>query len=86
MSWDTVKDIQKRNLQRRFTKPRLRGLKEIAIDEISIGRGHRYLTVVLDLRSGAVVNGRESLTPLGLEYLTPLPRSVASQNAVSATR
>jgi len=29
--------------------------KRIAIDEISIGRGHRYFTVVLDLDSGAVV-------------------------------
>jgi hypothetical protein len=28
---------------------------EIAIDEISIGHGHRYLTVVLNLETGAVV-------------------------------
>jgi transposase len=55
VGWDTVKDIQKRNLQRRFKKPKLKDLKRIAIDEISIGRGHRYLTVVLDLDSGAVV-------------------------------
>lgn len=55
VGWDTVKDIQKRNLQRRFKKPKLKHLHRIAIDEISIGRGHRYLTVVLDLDSGAVV-------------------------------
>ncbi len=30
-------------------------MKQIAIDEISIGKGHRYLTVVLDLMAGAVV-------------------------------
>jgi transposase len=68
MSWDTVKDIHKRNLARRFSKPKLKHLKRIATDEISIGRGQRYLTVVLDLDSGAVVfvgNGRsaESLAP-----------------------
>jgi transposase len=40
VGWDTVKDIQKRNLQRRFTKPKLKHLKHLAIDEISIGRGH----------------------------------------------
>jgi transposase len=55
VGWDMVKDIQKRNLQRRFAKPKLKHLRRIAIDEISIGRGHRYLTVVLDLDSGAVV-------------------------------
>ena len=63
MSWDTVKDIHKRNLARRFSKPRLKHLKRIATDEISIGRGQRYLTVVLDLVSGAVVfvgNGRSA--------------------------
>lgn len=35
------KDIQKRNLNRRFARPKLRKLKRIAIDEISIGEGHR---------------------------------------------
>ena len=29
--------------------------RHIAIDEIAVGKGHRYLTVVLDLESGAVV-------------------------------
>ena len=55
VGWDVVKDIQKRSLSRRFTNIPLKHLRQIAIDEISIGRGHRYLTVVLDLVSGAVV-------------------------------
>jgi transposase len=32
VGWDTIKDIQKRDLQRRFKKPRLGKLKQIAID------------------------------------------------------
>ena len=68
ISWHTVKEIQKRELQRRFSAPSLKGLRRIAIDEISIGRGHRYLTVVLDLHSGAVVfvgegKGADALKP-----------------------
>jgi transposase len=55
VSWDIVKDIQKRNLNQHFSKPKLKHLKRLAIDEIAIGKGHRYLTVVLDLESGAVV-------------------------------
>jgi transposase len=68
VSWGTVKDIKKRYLQRRFSRPRLKDLRLMAIDEISIGRGHRYLTVVLNLESGAVVfvgkgKGVEALSP-----------------------
>ena len=55
VSWDVVKDIQKQDLQRRFSRPKLKHLRQIAIDEISVGQGHRYLTLVLDLESGAVV-------------------------------
>jgi len=56
VSWDVVKEIQKRHLRRRFGKPRLKHLEQIAIDEISIGKGHRYVTIVMDLESGAVVH------------------------------
>ena len=55
ISWDIIKDIQQRNLERRFGKPKLKNLKEIAIDEVAVGKGHRYFTLVLDLRTGAVV-------------------------------
>ena len=68
VSWDVVKGIQKEHLQRRYGKPRLKHLKFLAIDEISIGKGHRYLTVVLDWNSGAIVfvgdgKGADALKP-----------------------
>jgi transposase len=68
VGWDAVKDIQKRHLQRHFTKPKLKHLRLLGVDEISIGKGHRYLTVVLDLESGAVVfvgdgKGADALDP-----------------------
>ena len=55
VGWDLIKEIQKADLQRRFKKVKLKKLRQLAIDEISIGKHHRYLTVVLDLKSGAVV-------------------------------
>jgi transposase len=68
VSWDIVKDIQKRDLFRRYAKPKLKNLRQIAIDEIAVAKGHRYLTVVLDLESGAVVfvgdgKGSDALKP-----------------------
>jgi len=55
VSWDTVKDIQKRYLKRSSSRPPLKDLRYMAIDEIAVKRGHRYLTVALDLESGAVI-------------------------------
>jgi transposase len=68
ISWDTVKDIQAASLQRRFGKPKLHKLRQIAIDEIAIAKGHRYVTIVLNLLSGAVVfvgdgKGADALKP-----------------------
>jgi transposase len=68
VSWDIIKDIQKRDLSRRYAKPKLKHLRQIAIDEIAVAKGHRYLTVVLDLESGAVVfvgdgKGGDALKP-----------------------
>jgi transposase len=68
VSWDVIKEIQKRDLARRFAKPKLKHLRRLAIDEIAVAKGHRYLTVVMDLDSGAVVfvgdgKGADALKP-----------------------
>src|SRR5271166_89504 len=68
VSWDTIKEMQAKHLRRRFGRPKLHKLKQIAIDEINIGKGHRYLTIVLNLLSGAVVfvgdgKGTDALEP-----------------------
>lgn len=55
VSWDTVKEIQKRHLGRRYVRPRLKDVRFLAIDEIAMRKGHKYLTVVLDLERGVVV-------------------------------
>ncbi len=68
VGWDLIKDIQKRDLSWRYAKPKLKHLRYIAIDEIAVAKGHRYLTVVMDLESGAVVfvgdgKGADALKP-----------------------
>jgi transposase len=84
ISWDVIKQIQKADLQRRFGKPRLRDLRRIAIDEISTAKGHRYLTIVLDLDSGAVVHvGRGKGGDALKEFWTRLRRSGAKIEAVA---
>jgi transposase len=60
MSWDTIKEILKTDLERRSEKIDWRNLRYIAIDEISVRKGQRYLTVVLNLESGRVLYVAES--------------------------
>jgi len=67
LSWDIIKSIQKRYLQKKYTNPNFCELKQIAIDEIYIGK-RGYLTIVLDIHSGAVVfvgdgKGSDALEP-----------------------
>jgi transposase len=68
ISWDVVKGIVGDDLERRFAQPKLRSLRRIAIDEIHLGKKHKYLTIVMDLDRGAIVfvgdgKGESSLEP-----------------------
>lgn len=55
MSWDTIKDIHKWALNIKFKRRKLKGLRYIGIDEIAVCKGHKYLTVVVDLETGRIV-------------------------------
>jgi len=67
LSWDLIKGIQKKHLEKKYGRLNLRKLKRIAIDEIYVGK-RGYLMIVLDVLSGAVVfvgdgKGSDALDP-----------------------
>jgi transposase len=85
VGWDLIKELKKSDLARRYRKVKLRGLKHLAIDEICIGRGRRYRTLVLDLDTGAIVfvgqgKGADALKP----FWKRLQASRAKIQAVAA--
>ena len=55
LSWDTVKDILKSDLSRKYSRPDLKGLRYIGIDEFAVAKGHVYMTIVVDLETGRIV-------------------------------
>ena len=68
IAWDTVGQIVERVVAEQLDEERLQGLLAIGVDEISYRRHHRYLTSVVDHRSGAIVwcaPGRNSETLKG---------------------
>ncbi len=65
LNWKTAKAIDKQYLERDFGQPDYEGLLILAVDEISLRKGHRYLTIVLDYETGHVVHvgkGRKTKT------------------------
>jgi len=55
LDWKTVKAIDQKFLERDYGQTDYQELRILAIDEISIRKGHRYLIVVLDYETGRVV-------------------------------
>jgi len=66
VSWDTVKQIDQRALERRVGPVDLRGVRQIAIDEFALHRGQSYATLVVEPSTKRVLwvgrgRGREQL-------------------------
>lgn len=62
-SWDLIKEIQRAHLKRRYATLKAKDLQFLAIDEIASHKGHKYLTIVMDLERGSVIyvgEGRKS--------------------------
>ena len=63
-----IRGIDKKYLRKNFGKPRLRDLEILAIDEIYIGRKKKFLTIVINWETGAIVfvgegKGENALKP-----------------------
>ena len=85
VSWGRIREIEAEHLRRKYAKPRLKDVTHIAIDEIAVRKGHKYMTVVLDLDSGRVIfvgdgRGGDALDP----FWKRLRRSGATIRAVAA--
>lgn len=74
VSWDTVKDIHKEHLKRKYRSVEYAKLRYLGIDEFSIKKGHEYMTVVVDLETGKIVHAVEGRSR---EAIMPFLRKLA---------
>jgi transposase len=80
LDWKLVKRCDKAVLEREFSATDNAGLRLLAVDEISLKKGHhRYMTVVLDYDSGRIVwmgagHGFDTLSAF-FEQMTPRERA-----------
>ena len=78
MNWHTVKEIDKAYLNKHYSRPRLKDVEYIAIDEFAYKTGRKYKTVVYDLKEGRAIfvgDGRTS------ETLDPFWKKLRSSGA-----
>jgi len=84
LGWDTVKEIHKRHLRRKYKSFDLRKVRHIAIDEVYLGKKRKYITIVLDLRTGRVIHvGRGKGKDALKRFWMRLRRSKANIQAVA---
>ena len=55
LSWDTVRTVVQRRLEKDYQRIGYRKVRSIAIDELYLGRTHKYVTLVIDLESGRII-------------------------------
>lgn len=85
ISWDLARDILKEHLGKKYGRPKLRRVKHIAIDEVYLGKRHKFITLVMDLDSGAVIFVGEGKSAQALQSFWPRLRASHAKIAAVAT-
>jgi transposase len=84
LGWDTVKEIHKRHLRRKYRSFNLKNVRYLAIDEVYLGKKRKYITIVLDLQTGRVIHVGHGKGKDALEgFWRRLKRSKAKIQAVA---
>jgi transposase len=75
LNWKTIRQIDKHFLEAQYGKTDTSGVRILAIDEIAIRKGHRYLTVVLDYERGRVLwTGKHRRAKTLSRFFNQMPR------------
>jgi transposase len=83
-SWDLIKEIHRSALSKRYKRISLKELRYLGIDEFSIKKGRKYMTIFVDLRQGRIIhavegNSGEEIAP----FLKILARRARKLKAVA---
>ena len=84
VGWDMVKDIFKGHLALRLQRRKLSKVRYIAVDEFATRKGHQYMTIVIDLETGAVLYVHEGKDATALiPFLEKLRRKRVKLRAIA---
>ena len=84
VSWDLVKDHHKEYLSKKYRRRDWKKIKYLGIDEFAVKKGHKYLTIAVDLETGEIVFANEGKSAATLRpLLKKLQRFGGSLEAVA---
>lgn len=73
VSWSLVKDIHKHKLTNSYRRISLANVKYLGVDEFSIRKNHRYMTVFVDLQTGRILHALEGTSK---EVISPFLKRI----------
>lgn len=76
VGWDLVKNIHKDHLKRKYQEIPFNELEFLSIDEFSIRKGHNYMTIFVDIRTGRILHAVEGRSK---HDVTPFLRELAAK-------
>lgn len=76
LQWKTVKNIDKANLSKRAKQFSFKKLRYISIDEISIKKKHKYMTIFTDISTGQIIHAVEGRKE---EHLRPFLKQLSKK-------
>ena len=84
VGWDLVKGIHKAKLQNLYRTMPIHKLKYLGIDEFSLRKGHKYMTIFIDLQEGRIIHAVEGRSKDDIQpFLTVLARKATKLKAVA---
>lgn len=76
LNWKTVKNIHKDCLSKKYKKISYKDLTYLSMDEFSIKKGHKYMTIFLDIKTGRIVYAVEGRS---IENISPFLQKLAKK-------
>jgi transposase len=56
VGWDCIKDLHKDKLKLLYHRIKINDIEYLSVDEFAIAKGHEYMTVFTDIKSGRIVH------------------------------
>lgn len=84
VGWDMIKEIHKLKLSRIYKRQDLTNLTHLGIDEFSTQKGHKYITIFVNLQTGQIIHATEGRSYEAISpFLKKLARRAKNLQAVA---